>query len=369
MRPTSLRELPEPPVQNGHPATVSEAAADPRPDNGDDEEEDDDYDHLLGSKKQTVKRSDNYDHVQLDGSTQKSVASPSKVNNTQPCENYYTQVRDRTYEVVKDATSKNSGSDGSYAKVKDTNVDHYSSVSEVKETNDVDPYDTVVDNVAGDDSKGAAFKQQQGSDPYPKVSDVDPYSKVKDTDPYAKVKDNDPYAKVKDNDPYAKVKESVFDPYAHISDGSRPENATNEDESSDLDPYSTVDDEPANKTVNMQLLSNLSDGNVSSPSFELLPTGSMSLEFPQISDEYAVVTKSRQSSSVAKQPRSPTPSHDSNAIPDEPPRSYHMNEVHQAAGSAANTSAGLCSCLAAVSQINPRQRSIGPDGSVAKSFG
>ncbi|XP_041361890.1 uncharacterized protein LOC121377858 [Gigantopelta aegis] len=345
MRPTSLRELPEPPVQNGHPGTVTEDTDDPRQDNGDN----DDYDHLLGSKKTPVKRLDNYDHVLLDSICQKVVIPPSE-GAARPCENYYTQVHERTYEVVKDATtSKNTGSDDLYTKVKDTNTDHYSSVSEVKEMNDVDPYDLVVDKdpytkVNGDSnsSKGAAAcKQAMNSDLYPNVSDIDPYEKVKDTDPYAKVKDTDPYAKVKDNYPYAKVKESVFDPYAQISDADNLESTvTNDDESCDLDPYSTVDEDPPdnNKTVNVQLLSNVSDGNLSSSSFELLPTGSMSLEFPQISDEYAVVTKLRQSTSV-DQPRAAPATADPNAIPEEPPRSYHMNEIHQPSATERNPNA------------------------------
>ncbi|XP_025092922.1 uncharacterized protein LOC112563288 isoform X2 [Pomacea canaliculata] len=222
MRPTSLRELPEVPTSNhsrnhsGSGGLEKQAGGLRSSHEGD--EDDVGYDHLCARVGSSNKPAKNYDHIKLDSPGQVSISATPVSDPDNISENHYSQVRERTYDVVKDVRAR--GATNSMA------------------SHDFDPYAKVKDD---DDDK---------EDPYAKVRDGE-----KDTDDYSHLKHKHLVHAV----PSVKAAKGVVeddeeDPYERVIGDSGSARVQVPLSVADLDdPYSTVMDQPAVTVIPMHV--------------------------------------------------------------------------------------------------------------------
>ncbi|XP_076456410.1 uncharacterized protein LOC143290780 [Babylonia areolata] len=213
MRPTSLRELPDLPVASSHKHNLSGAGC------GDssgaahaavDEKEEDvgGYDHLGVSITANDSAAINYDHIHLESPRDMSSGTTPQSEPDTASEGHYAQVRERTYDVVKDVRARTSAkvmtsSDfDPYAKVKDEEDDKEDTYAKVKDTEK-------------EDADGDYSHLKNG---HVMVTSMENSANIKST-----LEDEDPYERVIGDSGGAQVVMSAAipdtdDPYSVVSD-------------------------------------------------------------------------------------------------------------------------------------------------------
>ncbi|KAL8572852.1 hypothetical protein ACOMHN_011101 [Nucella lapillus] len=144
MRPTSLRELPDLPVGSSHKRNLSgpggAEGSSAMEEEKEEEEDGSGYDHL-GAKIPTSSSSAiNYDHIHLESPRDLSSGTTPPSEPDTASEGHYAQVRERTYDVVKDVRARAS------AKVT-TSVDYdpYTKMKDEEDDKEEDTYAKVKD--------------------------------------------------------------------------------------------------------------------------------------------------------------------------------------------------------------------------------